>query len=106
MIIKKTNSRELAVAVEGNRVELVERHFGKYLVAYGITLEGNVATLWREEEGGRRGVVRTIYLTDGEAERLRNDVMRVKNFTGFSTLFFYLMFLRDKLSARASKRVL
>jgi len=105
MIIKKTNSRELALTAEGNRVELVERHFGKYTdrATYGITLEagagGSVLTLWREEEGGRRSVIRTIYLTDGEAERLRNDVMRVKNFTGFSTLFFYLMFLRDKLSA-------
>jgi hypothetical protein len=100
------------LTAEGNRVELVERHFGRYTdrATYGMTLEagagGSVLTLWREVEGGRREAVRTVYLTDGEAERLRNDMMRVKNFTGFGTLFFCLMFLRDKLSARASRRVL
>jgi len=107
VIVKKTNSRELVAAVEGSRVELVERHFGNYTdrATYGITLEagagGSAVTLWREEEGGRRSVIRTIYLTDGEAERLRDDMMRIKNFTGFGTLFFYLMHVRDKLARGA-----
>ena len=54
--------------------------------------------------GGRRAgdaVVCTVYLADDEAERLRDDMMRVKNFTGFSTLFFYLMHVRDKLARGA-----
>jgi hypothetical protein len=99
-IIKKTNSRELVLTAEGNRVELVERHFGKYTdrATYGITLEagagGSVLTLWREE-GGRREAVRTVYLADDEAARIREDMLRIKNFAGFGTLFFYL--LRDKL---------
>jgi len=61
MIVKRTNSRELVLTVEEGRIELAERHFGKYLerATYGITLEGNVATLWREE-GGRRGSLHCI----------------------------------------------
>jgi hypothetical protein len=55
MIIKKTNSS--AAAVEESRVELVERHFGRYLehAAYGITLEGNV-------EGGGGRAPRRIFM--------------------------------------------
>jgi hypothetical protein len=104
VIVKRTNSRELVLTAEENRVELVERHFGTYTdrATYGITLEagagGNVLTLWREEECGRRDVVRTIYLADDEAVRIREDMMRVKNFTGFGSLFFYLIHIRDKLA--------
>jgi len=103
VIVKRTNSRELVLTAEENRVELVERHFGKYTdrATYGITLEagagGSVLTLWREEEGGRREAVRTVYLADDEAARIREDVLRIKNFTGFGTLFFYLLHLRNKL---------
>lgn len=105
MIVKKTNSRELTRTAEGGRVELVERHLGKYTDrrTYGMTLEGGVLTLWIED--GRRKTVRTMSLADDEVERVREDMMRVKNFTAFGTLFFFYMYLRDKLKGRADPRL-
>jgi hypothetical protein len=93
MIIKRTNARELVLAVEEGRVELVERHFGKYLLkeAYGITLEGRRVALWREDEGGRRVVVFAKELGEGEARRLKEDMMRVGSFAQFAKLFFSLL---------------
>jgi len=95
MTVKRTKSRELALTVGNDYVEVVERHYGKYLdkATYGITLRGNVVELWREEEG-RRQVVASGTLTDGEAERVREAMMSIKHFIQFGTLFFYL---RDKL---------
>jgi hypothetical protein len=102
MIVKKTNSRELVRTAEGGRVELAERHLGRYTDrrTYGMTLEGGVLTLWIEDEDGRRKTVRTMSLADDEAKRLREDMMRVKNFTAFGTLLFFYMYLRDKLKGR------
>jgi hypothetical protein len=98
MIIKKTDSRELVRTAEGGRVELAERHYGKYTDrrTYGMTLEGDVLTLWIEEDG-RRKTVRAAPLTDDEAERVREDMMRVKSFAQFGALFFHLLHLKDKL---------
>jgi hypothetical protein len=39
-------------------------------------------------------------LADDEAKRVREDMMRVKNFTAFGTLLFFYMYLRDKLKGR------
>jgi len=96
MIVKKTKSRELVLTVGEDYVEAAERHYGKYLdkAAYGITLRGNVAELWREEEGGRRAAVRVIRLADDEAARIREEMLRIKTFAGFGTLFFYLLRLK------------
>jgi hypothetical protein len=93
MIIKKTKNRELVLTAGEDYVEAAERHYGKYTdrATYGITLRGNVAELWREEEGGRRAAIRVIRLADDEARRIREDMLRIKNFTGFGTLFFYLL---------------
>jgi hypothetical protein len=90
VIVKKTDSRELVRTAEGGRVELAERHYGKYTDrrTYGMTLEGGVLTLWIEEDG-RRKTVRTASLADDEAERVREDMMRVKSFAAFGTLFFF-----------------
>jgi len=97
MIVKRTKSRELALTVEEGCVEVVERHYGKYLdkATYGITLRGNVVELWREE-GGRRQVVVRGTLTGSEAEWVREAMMNIKRFIQFGTLFFYL---RDRLSS-------
>jgi hypothetical protein len=105
MIVKKTNSRELTRTAEGGRVELAERHLGRYTDrrTYGMTLEGGVLTLWIED--GRRKTVRTMSLADDEAKRVREDMMRVKNFTAFGTLFFFYMYLRDKLKGHADPRL-
>ena len=97
-VIKKTKSRELTLTVGGGGVEAAERRFGKHLekAAYGVTLRGSTVELWKEE-GGRRTAVRTERLSDGEAEQVRDAALRVKNFTPFATLFFYLLHLRRKL---------
>jgi hypothetical protein len=93
MIIKRTKSRELVLTAGEDYVEAVERHFGKYTdrATYGITLRGNVAELWREDEGGRRAAIRVIRLADDEAARIREEMLRIKTFAGFGALFFYLL---------------
>ena len=95
-VTEKTKSRELTVG--GGRVEAAERRFGKHLekAAYGVTLRGSTVELWKDE-GGRRTAVRTERLSDGEAEQVRDAALRVKNFTPFATLFFYLLHLGKKL---------
>jgi hypothetical protein len=97
MIVKKTKSRELALTVGEDYVEVVERHYGKYLdkATYGITLRGNVVELWREEEGGGRQVVAHGTLTDGEVEWVREAMVNIRRFIQFGVLFFYL---KDRLS--------
>ncbi len=106
MIIKKTRSRELVLTAGEDRVELVLRHFGKYTdrAAYGIALRGNAIELWREEEGGRRVLLLAEELKEDEARRVRDDIMRVRNFTAFSTLFFYLLYIRRKLEHADPRR--
>jgi len=97
MIVKKTSSRELVRTVGEGYVEVAERHFGKYTdrKTYGMRLEGNVLTMWVEDEDGSRRTLRTVPLTDGEAVRVKEDMMRVKNFARFGTPFFFLYM--DKL---------
>jgi hypothetical protein len=95
MIVKKTRSRELALAAGEDYVEVVERHYGKYLdkATYGITLRGNVVELWREGEDGGRQVIDGM-LPDDEAEQVREAMIGIKRFIQFGALFFYL---RDRL---------
>jgi hypothetical protein len=107
MIIKKTESGELILAVGEDRVELALHHFGKYTdkATYGITLRGRTVQLWREE-GRRRAVLLTEELAEDEARRIRDDIMRVKNFTAFYSLFLYLLYIRKKLErAHADPRL-
>jgi hypothetical protein len=101
-IIKKTKSRELTLTAGDGYLEVAERHFGRYLekATYGVTLRSNVVELWKEEEGGRRVVIRTEHLSDDETKWVRDAMLRVKNFTSFGTLFFYLLHLRNKLERR------
>jgi hypothetical protein len=107
MIVKKTNSRELVRTAEEGRIELAERHLGKYTdrKTYGMTLEGGVLALWIEDEGGRRKTVRAMSLADDEAKRVREDMTRVRNFTAFGTLLFFYMYLGDKLKGHADPRL-
>ena len=79
-------------------MELAERHFGKG-EAYGITLRGRVLEIWKEE-GGVRRVATAEELPEDEAKRVREDVLRVRNFTSFATLTFYLLYVRKKLVRR------
>jgi hypothetical protein len=96
--VKKTNSRELIRTVEESYIEVVERHFGKYTDrrTYGMRLEGNILTIWAEDEDGSRKTLRTVSLTYGEAARTWEDMMRIKNFAHFGTLFFFFLYV-DKL---------
>jgi hypothetical protein len=90
-IIKKT--KELVLTVADDYVELAERQ--KDGAAYGITLRGRVLEIWKEEGGMRR--VMAEELPEDEAERVREDMLRVRNFTSFATLVFYLLYVRKKL---------
>jgi len=98
VIVKKTKSRELMRTVGEGYVEVAERHFGKHTdhKTYGMRLEGNVLTMWVEDEDGSRRTLRTVPLADGEAMQVKEDMMRVKNFAHFGTLFFFYMYV-DKL---------
>ncbi len=97
MIVKKAKGRELAPTVGEDYVEVVKRHYGKYLdkAAYGITLRGNIVELWKEG-GGERQIIASGALTDGGAEWIREVMMNIKRFIQFGALFFYL---RDGLGS-------
>jgi hypothetical protein len=101
-IIKKTKAKELVLTVAEDFVELAERH--KDGAAYGITLRGRVLEVWKEEGGVRR--VMAEELPEDEAKRVRKDMLRVRNFTSFATLVFYLLYIRKKLErAHADPRL-
>ncbi len=97
MIVKKTRSRELTLAAGEDYIEVVERHYGKYLdkATYGITLKGNTVELWREGEDGIRQIIAHGMLSDDEAEQVRETMIGIKRFIQFGVLFSYL---RDRLS--------
>jgi len=97
-VVKKAKAKELVLKEAEGCVELAERHFGKG-EAYGITLRGRVLEIWKEE-GGVRRVATAEELPEDEAKRVREDVLRVRNFTSFATLTFYLLYVRKKLVRR------
>lgn len=103
-IIKKTEDRELVLTAAEDCVELAGRQ--KDGAVYGVTLRGRVLEIWKEE-GGVRRIAASEELPEGEAERVRKDMLRVRNFTSFSTLAFYLLYVRKKLmrGAHAGSRL-
>jgi hypothetical protein len=101
-IIKKAKDKELVLTAD-DYVELAERH--KDGAAYGITLRGRILEVWKEEGGVRRAM--SEELPEDEAKKVREDMLRVRNFTSFTTLVFYLLYIRKKLvrGAHAGSRI-